>query len=130
MHANTTFEEHTDTSYGTLSHSHLLRVLLSFVRGAKWNVPAEFRKLIDVDGGWDFAAVAARDPALKQLCHEGLYMEILSWKLCNYGRTSCVQPHIASAQQGANTRAENNRDHSYCCVVMRVRERARIRSCG
>ena len=89
MHANTTFEEHTDTSHGTLSHSHLLLVLLSFVRGAKWNVPEEFRKLIDVDGGWDFAAVAARDPALKQLCHEGLYMEVLSWKLCAEEPDAC-----------------------------------------
>ena len=83
------FEEHADTSYGTLSHSHLLLVLLSFVRGAKWNVPEEFRKLLDVNGGWDFAAVAAKDAALKQLCHEGLNVEVLSWKLCTEEPDAC-----------------------------------------
>ena len=81
MHANSTFEEHTDTSHCTLSHSHLLLVLLSFVRGAKWNVPEEFRKLLNENGGWDFAAVAAKDPTLQQLCQDGLYTEILSWKI-------------------------------------------------
>ena len=75
------FEEQPGTSYGTLSHSHLLMVLLSFTNGAKWNVPQEFRGLLNEDGGWDFSAVAAKDPALGQLCKEGLSMEVLSWKL-------------------------------------------------
>ena len=75
------FQEQTDTLYGTLSHSHLLLVLLSFRHGASWKVPAEFRGLLNQDGGWNFAAVAEIDPALGQLCRNGLFMEVLSWKM-------------------------------------------------
>ena len=129
MHANATFEEHTDTSYGILSHSHLLLVLLSFVRGAKWNVPEEFRKLLDADGGWDFAAVAARDPALKQLCQEGLHMEVLSWKLCTEEPEACSL--ISQALNRGQTHAlKTTGITALAAVVRRVRERARIRSCG
>ena len=48
------FQEQTDTLYGTLSHSHLLLVLLSFLHGASWKVPEEFRGLLNKDGGWNF----------------------------------------------------------------------------
>ena len=78
-----------DTAYGTLSHSHLLLILLSFVNGAKWNVPAEFAKLLDVNGRWDFAAVAAKDPSLAQLCQDGLRMEVLSWKIWTEEPDAC-----------------------------------------
>ena len=83
------FTEHTHVAYGTLSHSHLLLVLLAFVNGAEWDVPDEFRKLLNENGGWDFAAVAARDPVLKQLCQDGLHMEVLSWKMCTEEPEAC-----------------------------------------
>ena len=75
------FQEQTDTLYGTLSHSHLLLILLSFVQGASWDVPEQYRGLLNSDGGWNFAAVAAKDPVVMQLCRDGPTMEVLSWKI-------------------------------------------------
>ena len=76
--------------YGTLSHSHLLLVLLSFRHEARWaevfdtdeaTPLPEFAKLLHPDGRWDFTAVAEKDPVVRELCANGLYMEVLSWKM-------------------------------------------------
>ena len=67
------FRDQPDTQYGTLSHSHLLLVLLSFLHGAAWKVPTEWAGLLDGDGRWTFAAVAASDPSLETLCKTGLH---------------------------------------------------------
>ena len=49
--------------YGTLSHSHLLLVLLSWLNGAEWKIDDEpnLSKLLNPDGTFNTAAVAACD---------------------------------------------------------------------
>ena len=44
-------------------------------------MPAKLEDLMDGDGRWIYAAVAAKDPALDLLCWTGLHMEILSSKM-------------------------------------------------
>ena len=73
--------------YGTLSHSHLLLVLLSWLCGAKWNVPAvavngkkDWSRLVDREGCLLLESLPDGD-ILKKLCKDGLDMEILSYKL-------------------------------------------------
>ena len=72
-------------SYGTLSHSHLLLVLLSWLGGAMWElsedeskkVPWDAKQRLDLE-----AAVAVPNLAeLYKTCQDGLLMEVLSWKL-------------------------------------------------
>ena len=75
------FDEAGDIVYGTLSHSHLLMVLLCFQTGAQWNMPEKWAHLVGPGGKLDFAAVAAADPQLADLCERGLEMEVLSWKM-------------------------------------------------
>jgi len=74
--------------YGALSHNHLLLALLSLSNQAAWpitsDLPAAERELAalqDRNGRWDFAAVAARDPALAETIQDGLEVEVLSWKM-------------------------------------------------
>ena len=69
--------------YGTLSHSHLLLVLLSWVNGAEWKVEDEpnLSKLLNPDGTFFNAAVAACDDDLDRVLRDGLLMEVLSWKM-------------------------------------------------
>jgi len=74
--------------YGALSHNRLLLTLLSLSQQAVWplaqELPAAERDLAalqDKAGRWDFAAVAAKDPALAETIREGLEMEVLSWKM-------------------------------------------------
>jgi hypothetical protein len=78
---------------GTLSHSHLLLVLLSMAKGGEW-------KVTDADGTFTFpcnrsgyidtAAVAARDEMLKRILAEGLDMELLSYKIYIEEPSACV----------------------------------------
>ena len=69
--------------YGTLSHSHLLLVLLAWANGANWNVEDEpnLCKLLNPDGSFYNAAVAACDADLERVFRDGLLMEVLSWKM-------------------------------------------------
>ena len=69
--------------YGTLSHSHLLLVLLAWLMGADWKVQYEpnMCKLLNPDGSFYNAAVAACDADLERVLREGLLMEVLSWKM-------------------------------------------------
>ena len=78
-----------DTMCGTLSHSHLLLVLLSMKTGASWTWPAEWANIIGVPGGVLMSAVAAKDADLANLLTEGLVMEVLSWKLYKEEPAAC-----------------------------------------
>ena len=85
----TCFSDSSDTMYGTLSHSHLLLVLLSMKTGASWTWPAEWAKIIGVPGGVLMSAVAAKDADLANLLTEGLGLEVLSWKLYKEEPAAC-----------------------------------------
>ena len=69
--------------YGTLSHSHLLLVLLAWANEADWNVKDDpsVMKFLNPDGSFYNAAVAACDADLERIFRDGLLMEVLSWKM-------------------------------------------------
>ena len=77
------FSQLHDIMYGTLSHSHLLLVLLSWLNGAAWKIEDEpnLSKLLNPDGTFNTAAVAACDEDLASVLRDGLQMEVLSWKM-------------------------------------------------
>ena len=82
----TVFSKAHSVAYGTLSHSHLLLILLAMSKGARWPIQEgssfePLKKLQDQDGKWNMAAVAARDENFKELVQSGLRMEVLSWKI-------------------------------------------------
>ena len=60
------FSQLHDIMYATLSHSHLLLVLLSWLNGAEWKIDDEpnLSKLLNPDGTFNTAAVAACDEDL------------------------------------------------------------------
>ena len=75
---------------GTLSHSHLLLVLLSIAGGAKWPIradrgqdsQAQLKKLLDQQGRFNPTAVAEHDPALGRFKNEeGMSVEVLPWRI-------------------------------------------------
>ena len=70
-------------SYGTLSHSHLLLVLLAVSTGAKWVLEDEdpLKKFQDEQGLWQWSRLAEKDHALANLVKDGLVFELLSWEL-------------------------------------------------
>ena len=69
--------------YGTLSHSHLLLVLLSWANGAEWKLEDEpqWRHMLNADGTFYNAAVAGCDEGLDRVMRDGMDMEVLSWKM-------------------------------------------------
>ena len=70
--------------YATLSHSHILLVLLSWLNGADWKLEyyePTLRKLLNANGAFCDAAVAAFDDDLGRVLRNGLLMEVLSWKM-------------------------------------------------
>ena len=69
--------------YATLSHSHLLLVLLSWLNGADWKLEDEptLSKFLNANGAFCDAAVAALDDALERVLRDGVLMEVLSWKM-------------------------------------------------
>ena len=77
------FSHLNDIMYGTLSHSHLLLVLLSWANGAEWKLEDEpqWRQMLNPDGTFYTAAVAACDEGLERVLRDGLDMEVLSWKI-------------------------------------------------
>jgi len=82
----TCFNKTLAMSYGTLSHSHLLLILLAMSTGAKWPILKgsqyeSLKKLQDPDGRWNMAALTAKDENFKELIKNGLRMEVLSWKM-------------------------------------------------
>ena len=74
-----------DIMYGTLSHSHLLLVLLSWLNGAEKKIEEDpsFSELLKADGTFCSTAVAALDDDLGRVRRDGLLMEVLSWKMMN-----------------------------------------------
>ena len=66
--------------YATLSHSHLLLVLLSWLNGADWKLEDEptLSKLLNANGAFCDAAVAALDDGLDRVLRGGLLMQVLS----------------------------------------------------
>ena len=77
------FSHSHDIMFGTLSHSHLLLVLLSWLNGAEWKVEDEpnVSMLLKPDSTFCKAAVAALDEDLDRVLRDGLLMEFLSWKM-------------------------------------------------
>ena len=94
-----------DIMYCTFSHSHLLLVLLSFANGAEWKVEDDpiLSKLLNPDGSFYNAAVAACDADLDRVLRDGLVMEVLSWKMCVEEPTaaSLISQALNSAQNMA-----------------------------
>ncbi|MDA8584454.1 hypothetical protein N9L68_09455 [bacterium] len=58
-------------------------MLLAWFDGADWKVEDEpnLCKLLDPDGSFSSAAVAACDADLERILRDGLSMEVLSWKM-------------------------------------------------
>ena len=83
------FNEQSDVMYGTLSHSHLLLVLLTFMNGGHWKAEEDLMHLLNPDGSFRPAAVAAADGQLEKLLKDGLKMEVLSWKMCREEPNAC-----------------------------------------
>ena len=81
---------------GTLSHSHLLLVLLAWLTGAKWDMPcdegAPTPRTCDDKGCLDMAAVADHPNAreMMDVINEGLRMEMLSWKIYTEEPGACA----------------------------------------
>lgn len=82
-----------DITYGTLSHSHLLLVLLCWASGGKWDLRDNegAPRFCDSDGRLDLSAVAEYENATEMLLSikEGLKMEVLSWKINVEEPTAC-----------------------------------------
>ena len=79
---STCFTPQSDAMYGTLSHSHLLLVLLTFLNGGQWKVDGDTLKtLLTPEGSFSPAAVAAYDFDLGKIMKDGLLMEVLSHKM-------------------------------------------------
>ncbi len=85
----TCFNDDSDTLYGTLSHSHLLLVLLAMKTGAQWKWPQGWKEIFETGGPRNLAAVAAKDASLASLLTEGLCMEVISLKMYKEEPTAC-----------------------------------------
>jgi hypothetical protein len=77
---------HDDVRAGLLAHNHVMLVLRAFLTGAKWDMRDETSKGIiycDDAGRLSIPAVAAHNNAreMEQVLNEGLFAEILSWKM-------------------------------------------------
>ena len=97
----TCFNVDSDTTYGTLSHSHLVLALLSMKTGAKWQWPPAWKDIFEHSGALQMAAVAAKDANLASLLTEGILMEVLSWKMYKEepGACSLISQALNAGQQ-------------------------------
>ena len=77
----------------TLSHGHLLLILLCWAVGAKWDMRDDEDNPLycDEQGNLLLSAVAEKDPVLVNLVEKGLKMEVLSWRI------NIEEPDAASA---------------------------------
>ena len=83
------WSQHAGMHYVTLSHTHLLLVLLSVRNGAAWpmeSIPEKFRKQVErfkdgPDGPWKWSAVADCDEDIKDVFHAGMTWEVLDHRL-------------------------------------------------
>ena len=94
------FSAQQDIMFGTLSHSHLLLVLLSWANGAEWTLEDEpnLSKLLNPDGTFNNAAVAACDEGLERVMRDGLDMDVLSWKMLVIRGADRSQSDLPGAQ--------------------------------
>ena len=76
--------------YSLLSHNHMALVLLAFIGRAKWDLPkVDIPKMnrtihfCDDEGRLSLSAVAATENGkeLMEVVNEGVYCEVLSWKM-------------------------------------------------
>ena len=90
------FPPDAEALYGTLSHSHLLLVLLSWANRLAWKSPLDshglprgkWSQVLDKNGRLDPAAVAAYDQGYEVLT-KGLLFEVLSWKIVTEEPMAC-----------------------------------------
>ena len=95
-----------DIIAGTLSHSHLLLVLLCIKGNARWNIDdgeGNMTYPCDPSGRLDSSAVADKDGVLKKLLVEGLDMEVLSHQIYVEEPEACTL--ISNALNLGNTLA-------------------------
>ena len=86
MLANCFPAENGVATFCTLSHSHLLLTLLSWLYGVKWDIPhgpfaSKWKRVLNEGGHLKSDAVASVEPELAATLTRGLCMEILSWKI-------------------------------------------------
>ena len=89
---------------GSLSHSHLLLVLLCILTGAKWDqkdADGNSKFPCSRSGCVDASAVAGSDSVLKAILTEGLDMELLSYKIYLEEPDACTL--ISNALNYANS---------------------------
>ena len=110
------FDDGRDIVYGTLSHSHLLMVLLCLQKGAEWQMPERWAHLVGPGGKLDVAAVAAADSQLADLLEHGLEMEVLSWKIYKEEPSACSL--ISQALNSGHTLALNTTELTALSVLM------------
>ena len=69
--------------FGTLSHSHLTLVLRCWLTNATWGITKDdfLFDFINKSGQLDLPAVAVKDPCFAKVANEGLWMEVLSYKM-------------------------------------------------
>ena len=70
------FDSSNDILYGTLSHSHLLLVMLLLLNGGIWKVPDGMRKFFNHDGRWSFEKLIAENPNAEKLQTLGLHVVV------------------------------------------------------
>ena len=79
--------------FGTLSHSHLLLVLLSFLYSGEWkhkDAHGKYTYPCDSQGCLATLAVCERDPVLRKLLDHGMSMEVLSYKIYLEEPEACI----------------------------------------
>ena len=79
----TCFAATRNIEYGTLSHSHLMMIFRCWLTQAQWGIKQDdlLYDYIDKAGRLDLDAVAVKDEAFTTCAREGLWMELLSWRM-------------------------------------------------
>ena len=77
------FNESKSIEFGTLSHSHLILVLRCWLTKAIWGITKDdvLFDFINKSEQLDLSAVAEKDPCFAKVANEGLWMEVLSYKM-------------------------------------------------
>ena len=116
----TCFSAGGDVVYATLSHSHLLLVMLCWITGADWALDAaeeKLRKFCDSDGRLNIDAAVAGENTKELVitCREGLMMEVLSWRIEVEEPTACSL--ISAALNLKNVTALRNTELTAMAVL-------------
>ena len=77
------FKASKSLEFGTLSHSHLTLVLRCWLTNAIWGINKDefLFDFINKSEQLDLSAVAEKDPCFAKVANEGLWMEVLSYKM-------------------------------------------------